>query len=169
MTTDALIVFVAQYLIWFIVGGVVLVFLAAPRDQQKQAIIRFLIVGALAYVFFEIASWIYFDPRPFTRGATALFYHEANNGFPSRHTVFGVSIALLTLPLSRKAGIAFLILAVSVGAARALANVHSPLQIGAGILIACAAYGVGTTIMSRFKAIQPRQLPEPEYGDTQTD
>jgi undecaprenyl-diphosphatase len=64
-----------------------------------------------------------------------LISHAANNGFPSDHALFTMTITAITYYFSKKTAAVMLVLTIIIGVARVLALVHSPLDIGAGWVI----------------------------------
>ena len=135
MAMTFLIVFVAKYLVAFVVLGAAALLIKMPREQQKLYLKRGIIAVVLAVVLTKTAGALYFDPRPFTHGATALIPHAPDNGFPSDHTVLSFSAALLAFTVSRRVGGVLLVFSGLVGLCRVLSGVHSPLDVIAAIAI----------------------------------
>ena len=130
---------------------------AAARDMP------FLFIGLLLYLWFKdkkvealyagyattlgvginlIIGLFYFHNRPFMDhlGAT-LLAHKSENSFPSDHTTFTVSIALmlLTFKSTRTLGIISTFLALWCGLARVYAGVHYPFDILGSIVVSIIA------------------------------
>jgi undecaprenyl-diphosphatase len=141
---DSVIIFCAKYL--FIL--VVLLYLAAlwqagPK-HRKSLIIGLIIAGVAAVILDKAAGKLYYDPRPFTTHSfKPLITHSADNGFPSEHTAFSMTIAALIFFYRRRLGAAMAIIALVVGIARVAAHVHSPIDIAGGALIGILAGYLG--------------------------
>lgn len=140
---DTLIIFGAKYLFTFVILGTAIAFLKTPIELRKNFLITAIVATVLAVAITKTAGALYFDPRPFTHGVHALFPHDADNGFPSDHTVLSVTAAAIAFIYSRKIGVALFGLALVVGLCRVLSGIHSPLDILAGI-----AFGVVSSLVA---------------------
>jgi undecaprenyl-diphosphatase len=81
----------------------------------------------------------YFHPRPFMVGiGTLLVPHAPETSFPSDHTTFMLSIAIMLIYFknSRTQGITFLVLSLIGGISRVFCGLHFPLDIIGSIIIA---------------------------------
>src|SRR5205085_7935625 len=89
------------------------------------------------YVTAKVLGHVYYDPRPFVQEHfTPLIPHDADNGFPSDHTLITAGVAAVIYFFNRPWGFALLGLALLVGAARVAAGVHHPVDIVGSIVIA---------------------------------
>lgn len=106
-------------------------------------LLAFVIAGVLAVILDKLGGMLYYDPRPFvSRHITPLITHAADNGFPSEHTVFTMTLSAVLIFYRRRLGILSFVLALSVGISRVAADVHSPIDIAGGIVIGLVAgYG----------------------------
>jgi len=89
-----------------------------------------------------IIGLVYFHPRPFMEHlGTMLIHHKPGNSFPSDHTTFTMSIALmlLTFKSTRILGIVLTILALWCGIARIYVGVHWPFDILGSIIVSITA------------------------------
>ena len=89
-----------------------------------------------------VIGLIYFHPRPFMEHlGTMLIHHKPETSFPSDHTTFTLSIALmlLTFKTTRVLGIVFTFLALLCGIARIYAGVHWPFDILGSIIVSITA------------------------------
>jgi len=96
----------------------------------------------LGIIISKSIGLIYFHPRPFMEKiGTLLIHHKADSSFPSDHTTFTISIALmlLTFKSTRILGMFLTLLALLCGIARIYVGVHWPLDILGGILIGTIA------------------------------
>ncbi len=96
----------------------------------------------LGIIINDIIRHIYFHPRPFMEHlGTMLIQHKASSSFPSNHTTFTMSIALmlLTFKSTRILGIVLTILALWCGIARIYVGVHWPFDILGSITVSIIA------------------------------
>jgi len=87
----------------------------------------------------QIINAFYFHARPFMDGiGKTLIKHKAENSFPSDHTTFVMSIALmlLTFKSTRKIGAIATLFALWCGVARVYLGVHYPFDILGAIAVA---------------------------------
>ena len=137
------------------------------------------VVAALIFMFFYKKSfwntfWVFFTAgvawgvahvlkavigtaRPFDSlpEVTSLFT-QTSNAFPSGHTTFFTALGFAIFFLYKKAGYAFIVLALVIGLARVMAGVHFPIDILGGfvlgVLIAIVMEKLGPKIKSLFGA-----------------
>ena len=134
---NTLIIFGAQYLYLVIVGVTVLLVWFQPKERRIELLVCMAISFPLAYLLAKIGSALYGSPRPFViSGIPPLVPHSPDNGFPSDHTLFSVSLAALILMYDRRIGFFMMILAIGVGVSRILAGIHHGIDIVGSILIA---------------------------------
>ena len=166
---DQIIIFCAKYVVVFVVLGMGVAWLRSPRSVRLPFALSVLLGGIIALVISRIAGKLYFDPRPFvTEHVKPLFSHAPDNGFPSDHALFTMTLTAVTYFFSKKWATIMLLLTIVVGAARVLAKVHSPLDIAGGWVIgiagAIAGYYLAAWLLRRFgkpagSASNPNQLP----------
>jgi undecaprenyl-diphosphatase len=134
---NTLITIAGKYLFVLIGPVAAYVFLKADAAWRKTLLLRGIMVLVTGIVLAKGAGALYFEPRPFvTMHRQPLFPHEADNGFPSDHTLLVFSCAFLLYPINKRAAGAAMLIGAFVGAARVAALVHSPLDIAASIGIA---------------------------------
>lgn len=122
---DAIIIFCAKYLIYLLGAAVLIYWLTLPRRLKLQVLIAGVIIAIVGFALAKIGSSLYNDPRPFvTDGVTPLFAYQADNGFPSDHTLVSSILALAIFAVSKKWGIGLWVIAVVIGLARVFAGVH---------------------------------------------
>lgn len=151
---DPAIVFCAQYLIVAVVAILAYVWFSQNANNKKQMLITGLIAGAIAVVLAQIAAALFYNPRPFVGGQVApLFAHGPDNGFPSDHAWFTMTLTAIIFYYNRRLFYVSLLATVVIGAARVAAHVHSPIDIVAGILIgivaAVAGYWAANQLLNR--------------------
>lgn len=144
----------------------VVVWLLLPAPQKKSLAILAVAALVVATVLVQLAGALYDDPRPFVTDPArpALFPHPADNGFPSDHTAYAATAALLVLQVRRRLGIALVLLAALAGLARVGANVHRWQDIIAALLIAALAVWLSTTLayaLQRRKRDRAQVATEP--------
>lgn len=141
---DSVIVFCAKYL-FVAVPLLYLVALAqAPKKQRKTMIVSLIIASIVAVILDKLGGKLYYDPRPFvSQHIKPLVEHSADNGFPSEHTTFSMTIGILLFFYRRKLGGLAIVIAYIVGMARIAAHVHSPVDILGAFAIAIIAASVG--------------------------
>lgn len=135
---NAIIVVLAQYLIFFMLMIAGFVWIKSSPFKRKQSIIYGALMLLLGLVAIYISSKLFYDPRPFmSQHIQPLFYHAADNGFPSDHATLGILLALTVYQMSKRYGSTLFVMAIIVGVARVLAHVHSPIDIAAAIVLGC--------------------------------
>ena len=93
------------------------------------------VVGILSNYLIAL---IYFYPRPFAQGmGQTLIKHINDASFPSDHTTFMLSVAVLFFYFSktRKTGIFLIILGLLGGLARVFCGIHFPLDILGSLIV----------------------------------
>lgn len=123
-----------------ILGGWAL--LRIPKGQRYQAYCRVLLAGLTAFLLAKLLAVTYQPAaeRPYELlGLAPVASYLDNPGFPSDHALFVAAIALAVWVETRRGWLslvlAFLVVAVCIG--RVLALVHTPLDVVAGVVIAC--------------------------------
>ena len=148
---DSLIIFGAKYLFALIPLLALVAWLQAGSKPKKQMLAAAASAVILAVILDKIAGKLYYDPRPFvTHNLKPLVAHAADNGFPSEHTLFSTTLAVLLYIYRPKLGLAALATALVVGIARVAAHVHSPIDIVGGAAIGIAAGLAGYAIAKRL-------------------
>jgi len=137
------IIFCAKYLFLAVVILYLLALYQASKSDRKALVVALLIAGMVAVALDKLGGRLYYDPRPFvSHNVTPLIQHSPDNGFPSEHTLFSMSIAFLLAFYRRKLGLLTIAIAAIVGVARVAAHVHSPIDIFGGIVIGLIASSV---------------------------
>jgi undecaprenyl-diphosphatase len=148
---DSVIIFCAKYLFVVVVLLYLWAIYQASQRDRKALVIAVVIAGITAVILDKIGGKVYYDPRPFvSQHITPLIRHSADNGFPSEHTTFSMTIAILLLYYRRRLGALAVIIAYIVGVARIAARVHSPVDIVGGIVIGIIAATAGYFIVKKL-------------------
>jgi undecaprenyl-diphosphatase len=141
---DSLIIFGAKYLFVFVVLIYAVAWLQADRQFKIRMAWALIAAGVVAALLDKIAGKLYYDPRPFvTHHLTPLVSHAADNGFPSEHTLFTMTIASVLFFYRPKLSYLAFGLALLVGIARVAAHVHSPIDIAGAIILGLIAGWAG--------------------------
>ena len=123
-----------------VIGGASLALVLMTVEQRITLLYRALITLPLAFFTGRFLSLFIDSPRPFVvENTTPLIDHVANNGFPSEHTLLVATVALLVYTEHRTFGILLAVVAILVGLARILANVHHGIDVAGSIVIALAS------------------------------
>ena len=137
--SDYLIIFFADYLAWFFVLGVI--FFVFIFDSKKRL---YILAEALAaaifsrFVITEIIRFFYHTERPFETmpGVKQLIEHSTGGSFPSGHAAFFFAIAATIFIYNKRWGSLFLMTSIVMGIGRVAANLHWPVDILGGAVIA---------------------------------
>lgn len=123
-----------------VIGGALLALIRVTVEQRITLFYKALIALPVAFLVGRFFSLFIDSPRPFVvENITPLIDHVADNGFPSDHTLLVATLALLVYTEHRVLGILLAVIAILVGLARILANVHHGIDVGGSIVIALIA------------------------------
>lgn len=136
---DTFFIFGAEKLIYVAAVLFVVLFFSLKTSSQKRMITLAVVSLPLSYVVAKICSHFFYNPRPFVGHFAPLISHDADNGFPSDHTLLMAALSSLFIPFGRKISIVFWILTLLVGSSRVYVGVHSSTDIIGSIVIAFAA------------------------------
>lgn len=134
---NSITIFCAKYLLFIsmIIGA--LLWLRSNKQTRKIICTLTAASSLIALVLTEISSKFINDPRPFVvKNIQPLIQHAADNGFPSDHTIVASLIAFVVYNINKKIGVFLFFLAIMIGTSRVVAQVHHPLDIVGGIVIA---------------------------------
>lgn len=165
---DRVIVLCAQLLPLVPPAVAVVLWLRRPRDGKFDLGLRALLAVSLTAGLVLAAGLIHQDPRPFVVDPShpALFPHAADNGFPSDHTAYAATVALLIAGFRRRLGLALLAITVIGGLARVAANVHHLQDVAAGVVIAILAVAVTTAVFTLVQRQRQARLVTRADADT---
>ena len=148
---DSVIIFCAKYLFVLVPLLFVLVWRQAGKRAKNQLVLALVTALVAAVILDKIGAKLYYDPRPFAQhGIKPLISHAADNGFPSEHTLFSVTIGAVMAFYRRRLGLLAIVIALVVGIARVAAHVHSPVDIIGAALMGAAAGTVGYYFAKRI-------------------
>lgn len=154
-STGHLIIFAAKYLYLLVILIAVFSAVINKKTFVQKSILKLAIIALpLSFIISRILSLFIYTNRPFVvEGIKPLISHAANNGFPSDHTLLVMTIAAIFLIYNYKSGIVLTLLSFTVGYARILAKIHSPVDVLGSIAIAVIAVLVSWAILKRTKSI----------------
>ena len=106
------------------------------------------------YLIAKLISHFYYDPRPFVAGHfTPLIPHQADNGFPSDHTLLSAAIASIIYYFNKKLSIGLWVLTLIIGFSRVYAGIHHPVDILGSVIIAIIVAPVAFLLTRKAKNI----------------
>ena len=146
---DALGIFAAQYMPVIIILVLAILWIL-KGNSTRDVILYGIYASIIGLVINYVIGLVYFHPRPFMIGlGTQLFQYPAETSFPSDHTTFMVSIALIFLYFkeTRVYGVILLILGLIGGLARVFSGVHFPLDILGSVVVSI----ISSLIIYQFK------------------
>lgn len=134
--TNLLIEFLASFLIWLVFASLLVLWLIDGRIKKEQ-VLHAVFAFALAWAIAEVIKRLFPTERPFVLngGDFLTFTKETSGAFPSGHSSAAFALATTIWLHDRKVGWLYMILALVIGAARVLANVHYPQDILGGALL----------------------------------
>src|SRR3989344_9231798 len=133
---EILITFFASFLIWFMFGGLFVLW-SVDGKIKRQQVIHALASFFLAWIVTDIIKKLFPTLRPFeVTGAIPLtIFARGDGAFPSGHTASSFALATSLFLHDRRVGTGFLAAAGIVGLGRILGNVHYPIDIVGGAVI----------------------------------
>lgn len=142
MSGDFFVKLIADYSVFVVVGLAAFALLRIPNNQKFRAYARILMAGLTAFLLAKLIAsvWQPSEARPYElAGVAAGASYLDNPGFPSDHALFVTAIALAVWFESRSKWISLILAAmvVVVCIGRVVALVHTPLDVIAGVIIAC--------------------------------
>lgn len=158
-------IIVAKYFIYLsiLVTVALIVEVTLRRGNREKYIFigRYVVGGIIALALAYLARKLYYDPRPFVVGHFKPWIsHAADNGFVSDHTLLASFLAFTCFFYRKWVGVALLVLAVGIGAARIYAGVHHWADIGSAIGISLVA-AIIVLLLSKFFEEKPVKYKKP--------
>ncbi len=132
-----LITFLSSFLIWFMVGGLVILWVIDGKVKREQAMHAFL-SAVFAWAVSMMIKSIFPSERPFALYGflpSTLTIPSVNSSFPSIHSAVAFAIATSVRSHSKTNGNRFLVLAAFVALGRILSGVHYILDVLVGAVI----------------------------------
>lgn len=132
-----IVTFLASFLIWFMMGGLVFLWVIDGRVKREQALHAFL-SGFFAYGISVMIKNLFPAERPFGFNhmvPLTIIIPSLNSSFPSIHSAVAFGIATSIYIHNKKLGFRFLILAALVALGRVLSDVHFIHDVVGGAII----------------------------------
>lgn len=143
------IIFAAQYLYLLMIIIALLTVFLSPKKIRNNFLKLTVLALPMAYLLAQLAGRFFYNSRPFVvEHIQPLVAHAANNGFPSDHTLFTMTIASIIFVYRRKMGLLLGVLGLIVGFARVFAKIHHPIDILGASFIAIFAVYLSLKILS---------------------
>lgn len=132
-----IVTFLASFLIWFMLGGLIFLWIIDGRIKREQALHAFL-SGLASWAISMMIKSLYPSIRPFKMLGIlplTITIPSVNSSFPSVHAAVAFAIATSIWIHNKKLGIRFYILAFLVALGRVLSEVHYIHDVVAGAII----------------------------------
>jgi undecaprenyl-diphosphatase len=129
-------IFGAKYLYLVIIIIAFIWFLSQNNPRKREILLISCICLPLIFIASGIAGRLYYNPRPFAVGNfEPLIPHQADNGFPSHHTLLVSAVSAIVFLFNRRLSLLLWFLALFVGFSRVYAGIHHIIDIIASIFI----------------------------------
>jgi undecaprenyl-diphosphatase len=156
---NTVIVILAQYLLYVLVGIAGLVWLTIDSRRKAlltaEAVLGLVLVG----IGLLIAGHLHADPRPFVHDPASkpLFAHAPDNGFPSDHSTAAGLLSVLVFRYKRALGLIVAAGALLIAWARVAAHVHHAQDVVAGLVIGVGLGALAIWLVSLLVAVLRRR------------
>jgi undecaprenyl-diphosphatase len=156
---NTLIVIVAQYLLYVLVGIAGLAWLTVSSRQKVALTAEAVLALALVGIGLLVAGHLHVDPRPFVHDPASkpLFAHAADNGFPSDHSTAAGLLTVLVFRYKRTLGLIVAAGALLIAWARVAAHVHHAQDVVAGLAIGIGLGALAIWLVSLLAAALERR------------
>lgn len=135
---DIIFISAAEVMPYIFMLVLVYLWFSSSMEKRRSAFNSGLSV-LLGMITSYVISLFYYHPRPFVENlGTQLIPHAPDSSFPSDHTTFIFSIAVMLLfnKATRKVGFILFVLSIISGLSRVYGGVHFPLDILGAMLVA---------------------------------
>ena len=135
--SDALGIFCAEYLSYFLIIGFLFLVLSQRSWRHRmyffcEASLAIILSSGIITGFFK---FFYYDPRPFMFYYFTPLINETGWSFPSGHSAFFYALALIIWDTDHTWGTVYFILVILMTSARVFVGVHWPIDIIAGAFV----------------------------------
>jgi undecaprenyl-diphosphatase len=136
MAEDILVEFFASFFIYFLFGGLIVLWFTDGKIKKEQ-VIHALLACTVAWSIAFLIKHFFPTLRPYmvNHGEVDVLIKPTDGAFPSGHTVLAFALAVTVFMHDRRVGLWFLASALLIGVARVLANVHYPIDIVGGAFL----------------------------------
>ena len=137
---NLVITFLASFLIWFMVAGVVFMWLTNSKIKV-QHIMSIFLATLVAFIISEVIKRLFPTIRPYevTGGVPLTLTIPRDPSFPSEHTSLAFALAAGIRKFGKTIFYVYLLFAILVGFGRFLSHVHYYADIVTGALIGVAS------------------------------
>lgn len=143
---DALIIFLGEYLIFFVLLAFVFFALRGYLRDGRVAIMPYFYAVLASFVarFLVVSTFRFFyeHPRPYIALSLFSLLESTSNSFPSGHTITIFSLAGAAWFFNRKLSRLLIVTGLLVGAARVAGGVHYPSDILGGVVLGLLTGGI---------------------------
>lgn len=159
MAMHEAVIVVAKYLIIVSLLLTLAIWVKLSRKLKLQFLIIIVASGVLALLLAYLSRKIYYNPRPFVvSGVTPYFSHAPDNGFPSDHTLLASLLGFCVYFYRKKFGILLLVIALLIGLARVVADVHHLIDIIGAIAISFVSILIIRYVYFRYYKNLPEKI-----------
>lgn len=154
--TSYFVTFTASFLIWFMFGGLLALWLIDGRVKREEAL-HALMAALIAWGLTQMIKGLFPVARPFeTNGMVPMTLTIPFDGsFPSGHAATAFALGISIWLHNKKLGLIFVISAFLVAWGRVAGNVHYIVDVSAGAVIGVAtSYTVGK--LHLYKLVERR-------------
>jgi undecaprenyl-diphosphatase len=133
---DTFIIFLAIWLIWWLIFGVIVLFFL--KKIKLKSITKIFTITLIAWGLSKVIKIFCFSPRPFIEltDVKTLLTHGLNDSFPSGHATFSFALATaIYFYTNHKIGLLFILGATLIGLSRIIVGIHWPFDILAGAVL----------------------------------
>lgn len=154
---DAVAIFFAEYLTYFIVIGIAFWIFSKPTKKAMFSAFSFIFLSVLFSrgIITEVIRYFYKSPRPFAVLGFEPLIFDGNQSFPSGHTAFLFAFAFSIFLINKKFGIWLCVASLLVALARIYAGVHWPFDIIGGIVVASIGTFIAHFLLKKFTGSNP--------------
>ena len=161
-------IFFADYLLWIVVGILIILFLI--KKTRIMAIVAGASIILGRYVVVEIIKRLYSRPRPYLilDGVKKIISENHDyQSFPSGHATIFFALATAIYFFNKKWGIVSFVAAILVGISRIFVGVHWPLDVLAGAIVGIIS-GVIVNLIFKKYGPRTRNLTAPQMRSEST-
>ncbi len=152
---DSTAIIVAEYSPYFFIAVLFYLWFSSRIDGKYSALVAgySTVAGVLINRFITL---FYFHPRPFMQNiGTTLVHYVPESSFPSDHTTFMLSIAVMLLFIrsTRSIGWLLFLLGLLSGGSRVFCGVHFPVDIIGSVLVSLIASSMVWALRKKLRVI----------------
>ena len=165
---DGVMKFSAQYLVYVIIGLVVLSWFVrgGSREETRLGVYTAILATVVALVIAKLIQHYYIHPRPFVaHHVTLLVDHAADASFPSEHSTGSFALAAGLGLYRARWGVLLFALAILMSFARVFVGIHWPADVAMGavigIVVAIALWFARPILVWLDQSVLMRCVPAP--------